>query len=735
MKKVLSLLIAAALLLAMSAVPAFAANGPVDKDVGTMITFMQDNGSRRYVIVQNQGSGVEVCNTALTGAAYDLATNTLTITDLDDPELGLYVHYMGDDFTLCVEGRCALSCIIVQNYVGFYNTSLTITGSGSLTLNQEGQRYAAIHLSTEGDDQDMFLEISPSVTLDLYPGEEGVIICNNGTAIADADKAIIADGDGLKGVVTEQIAYNEFDMENVLIEYDEDWSYDDSCVAVSRSDPDGVYGFVDRGRYVTVNQYQYLEDLDKNLLIDSVRMSKADFEAEFTVPTAPQPMWIHYTSDENDAERGWRVVEMTKDGEPGEVYGGSPIWDDPDYSYDDPEEYFIYHLIWNEDEAYYYEDEDSEPLSVDADKLEENGFHIVTEEQERNVQLDCLVIAADPEEENRNGSYDLLFSPDDPDGTYVKLFDYTSDDPDDPAGIVIAEAFYDAKTDSWYAYEENRISVPDRDIGVTYCFACETVTVKKVIYFVDSYYSYEDYAWSAMLAENQYDNDFYAVRESRNDSGETEYSVYRLEYHADVDRYYQIKWDETDREMYGVIMSPEDFVSDGYFFVNEDQPIPMGRTGITTNSLPIYIDEEGTRYVAEWDGVVYVLDEEYAYDIGDEIYYLARRVEGLTTDDLISTEHEVITDTYSHTYKGKSYHHQGEGAPELVMLGNVDGDGEVTILDATCLQRVLAEFSVVNYVEAAADADGDGEITILDATSIQRFVAELPTNKAIGTYI
>ena len=30
------------------------------------------------------------------------------------------------------------------------------------------------------------------------------------------------------------------------------------------------------------------------------------------------------------------------------------------------------------------------------------------------------------------------------------------------------------------------------------------------------------------------------------------------------------------------------------------------------------------------------------------------------------------------------------------------------------------------------DADGDGEITVLDATAIQRHLASLPTNKNIG---
>ena len=67
------------------------------------------------------------------------------------------------------------------------------------------------------------------------------------------------------------------------------------------------------------------------------------------------------------------------------------------------------------------------------------------------------------------------------------------------------------------------------------------------------------------------------------------------------------------------------------------------------------------------------------------------------------------------------------------LLGDADKDGEVTILDATAIQRRLAELDTAAYDETAADADEDGEVTILDATAIQRCLAELPTHEGIGT--
>ena len=58
--------------------------------------------------------------------------------------------------------------------------------------------------------------------------------------------------------------------------------------------------------------------------------------------------------------------------------------------------------------------------------------------------------------------------------------------------------------------------------------------------------------------------------------------------------------------------------------------------------------------------------------------------------------------------------------------GDADMDGNITILDATRIQRFIAELIGEDEIDLfSADADGDGEVTILDATHIQRFIAEL----------
>ena len=66
------------------------------------------------------------------------------------------------------------------------------------------------------------------------------------------------------------------------------------------------------------------------------------------------------------------------------------------------------------------------------------------------------------------------------------------------------------------------------------------------------------------------------------------------------------------------------------------------------------------------------------------------------------------------------------------LLGDADGDGEVSILDATAIQRKDVLLSVAYFDDVAADVDGDGDVTILDATFIQRFLAGLPCPEGIG---
>lgn len=67
-------------------------------------------------------------------------------------------------------------------------------------------------------------------------------------------------------------------------------------------------------------------------------------------------------------------------------------------------------------------------------------------------------------------------------------------------------------------------------------------------------------------------------------------------------------------------------------------------------------------------------------------------------------------------------------SPDLVVqiIGDVNLDGVVNILDVTTLQRFLAQMTYLEYdAVPLADTNKDGDINISDATQIQRFIAQI----------
>ena len=70
-----------------------------------------------------------------------------------------------------------------------------------------------------------------------------------------------------------------------------------------------------------------------------------------------------------------------------------------------------------------------------------------------------------------------------------------------------------------------------------------------------------------------------------------------------------------------------------------------------------------------------------------------------------------------------------------VILGDPDGDGAVTVIDATKIQKKLAGIPISGSFNAlAADIMGDG-LDIIDATYIQKYLAHLPAPEGIGEAI
>ena len=106
----------------------------------------------------------------LSGARYDEATNTLTLTNFTGSLLN--VNLMGNGFTLRLEGENHLDGILMWGF--FYGGSLTITGTGSLTVNEGLSRDTGILFQSEYSET--CLMIDSGVVLEVYGKESAILV-------------------------------------------------------------------------------------------------------------------------------------------------------------------------------------------------------------------------------------------------------------------------------------------------------------------------------------------------------------------------------------------------------------------------------------------------------------------------------------------------------------------------------------------------------------------------------
>lgn len=73
-----------------------------------------------------------------------------------------------------------------------------------------------------------------------------------------------------------------------------------------------------------------------------------------------------------------------------------------------------------------------------------------------------------------------------------------------------------------------------------------------------------------------------------------------------------------------------------------------------------------------------------------------------------------------------------QSAP-VKLLGDVDEDGQVTLMDATLIQRYLSSLIIYGtFDDSVADTDGDEDIEVVDATWIQRYVSSIDIPYGVG---
>lgn len=154
-----------------------------------------------------------------------------------------------------------------------------------------------------------------------------------------------------------------------------------------------------------------------------------------------------------------------------------------------------------------------------------------------------------------------------------------------------------------------------------------------------------------------------------------------------------------------------------------------------------YYNEWISYYLVEFTSKT-PIDQLYFNIFGDdnEYYEYSEVTNCLFESGLVVFAGKINSTLESHDYDFYSIKEMYSIKPEIIdiiikrqltdrvgYIGDADGDGEVAILDATVIQRHLAQLDTLDreYREYACDIDDDGKVDVLDATIIQRKLAAL----------
>ena len=270
MRILLSCLLCAALLLSMG-VSALSENGPSPE-------YFEDFYYARVELVELDDAGEPVMvkdgewdvqktlplyekgkAVVQAGAVYDEMTNTLTLTDFKGSYM-LRTNLMGDDFTLCVKGECALSAIVVYGGGEIqpkWGGSLTITGDGTLTVNGNKQQESGVIFYPQSEETAQFT-VDPQVTLNVYGSRTAVEVYGyyGAFTMTRGDETVELKKDpAIRKINVYLQGFSNPGKENVRL-------------CRSAADPDGIYGMNEwfdmdgNPVNVTVSRFVYIEKND-----------------------------------------------------------------------------------------------------------------------------------------------------------------------------------------------------------------------------------------------------------------------------------------------------------------------------------------------------------------------------------------------------------------------------------------------------------------------------------------
>ena len=192
----------------------------------------------------------------------------------------------------------------------------------------------------------------------------------------------------------------------------------------------------------------------------------------------------------------------------------------------------------------------------------------------------------------------------------------------------------------------------------------------------------------------------------------------------------QLRYDDS----YVKIVEHGEKRSDGSINMNAYSfPTRIRNSNLITN----YFGEKNTAYYnfSKHSGVGTFTDDQHYFKVRmkalkagtvDIWHYSVKFSSGLftslITDDISNKQLDPIPYTIRTVEPAQGY------------VGDADGDWNLTIMDATYLQRISAGENLT-YNEVSADADSDGKVDLLDSLNVLRYHAGKQTKGKVGEWI
>ena len=235
-------------------------------------------------------------------------------------------------------------------------------------------------------------------------------------------------------------------------------------------------------------------------------------------------------------------------------------------------------------------------------------------------------------------------------------------------------------------------------------------------------------------------DEFTAMTVKVEDHQMVELGAFDIDDHAEItaDQYEALMQECEDNDIEVVDCDLDEFYQDGFMLNADDEEITMSLASAKVRYTGKAVTPPAVTLTSA-KGAEYAEGDDYTVTY----YQVVEGKDGEQTE--VEVDPEAITEAGTYIAVALPTRNgvlSGEARAQFevtedmpIILGDVDDDGEVSIFDATAIQRNLAALPVDSFIDKAADTDGDGEITILDATHIQRYLAGMNCPEGIGSVI